>query len=354
MASGLLAIYSLSISSSGEEMNNFQKQLIFLVVGLGVFLFFSLIDYRLWRSYAYFLYGLGVTSLILVLWFGVTIRGTSGWFDLGFFNFQPVEVMKVFLIFALAAYLSKFKNKKINWRGVLGSFLLMITPFLLVLKQPDFGSASVLAVIWVVMLFLAGVDKKIIIFLLITGVAFFVVGWGTFFQDYQKERIQTFLNPEEDPLGKGYNVIQSMVAIGSGGLTGKGIGHGSQSQLNFLPEKHTDFVFAAVGEESGFLGAFLVLLSFWVLFFRIIKISIEARDYFGRLLAVGVLALFSYQVLVNVGMNLGIVPVAGISLPFLSYGGSFLFVSFALLGLVVNIWKKRKTNRGLFNEPDLI
>jgi rod shape determining protein RodA len=205
-----------------------------------------------------------------------------------------------------------------------------------------------------VMLFLAGVDKKVIIFLLMAGLVFLALGWGTFFQDYQKERIQTFLNPGEDPLDKGYNVIQSMVAIGSGGLTGKGIGHGSQSQLNFLPEKHTDFVFAAVGEESGFLGAFLVLLSFWVLFFRLIKISIEARDCFGRLLTVGILALFSYQVLVNIGMNLGIVPVAGISLPFLSYGGSFLFVSFALLGLVMSIWRKRKTGRGLFNEPDLI
>ncbi|MDZ7611843.1 MAG: rod shape-determining protein RodA [Candidatus Moranbacteria bacterium] len=341
-ASGLLAIYSLSISSSEEGANNFQKQLIYLSVGLVFFLFFYLVDHRVWKNYSKFFYISGLALLALVLVFGITVRGTSGWFDLGVANFQPVELVKIFLIIYLADYLSRKRNKKLGFKELGFSFFIMLLPVVLVLRQPDFGSASILVVIWLFMVFFAGANKKLVISLIAVGLIGFIAGWNIFLQDYQKDRIHAFLNPQNDPLGSGYNVIQSMVAIGSGGLTGKGIGYGSQSQLNFLPEKHTDFVFAAIAEESGFLGTSLVLFFFWVLLFKMNKIALNSKDYFGKLLVMGIFGMLFFQIVINVGMNLGIIPVAGISLPFLSYGGSFLIVTFIALGLVMSVYKRGK------------
>jgi rod shape determining protein RodA len=231
---------------------------------------------------------------------------------------------------------------KVGLKEFFGSFLIMALPIFLTLKQPDLGSASVLIVIWLSMSLFAGVNKKYLVFLFLAGIMALFLSWNVALQDYQKERIQTFLDPERDPLGSGYNVIQSMVAIGSGGITGKGIGNGSQSQLNFLPERHTDFVFASINEEFGLIGSFLIIGFFWILFYRLFWIAREARDRFGQLIVGGVLAMFSYQVVVNIGMNIGIVPVTGISLPFLSYGGSFLIATMISFGMCQNVWSKRR------------
>ncbi|MFO7806873.1 MAG: rod shape-determining protein RodA [Candidatus Moraniibacteriota bacterium] len=351
-ALGLLAIYSFSITFQGEGWSNFQKQLVFLGGGIFLFLFCFLVDYRIWKNYSKFLYGVGVLLLGAVLIFGVTVRGTSGWFDLGFANFQPVELMKVLLVIVLAGYLSRFSGRKVGLKGLVVSFLIMLIPVLLVLKQPDFGSAMVLAIIWIFMIFFAGIDKRVFFSLVLLAIAAFILSWSMFLKDYQKDRIEAFVNPQADPLRGGYNVIQSMVAIGSGGLTGKGIGYGSQSQLNFLPEKHTDFIFAAIAEESGFLGASLVLFFFGVFFYRLFKIALHSKDEFGKLLVMGFFGMFSFHVIVNIGMNLGVMPVAGLSLPFLSYGGSFLLVGFISLGLIMSVWKKRRRNN--IAEDDLL
>lgn len=342
LASGLIAIYSFHIGGNDQGSNIFLRQLIFMLVGVAFFAFFAFYDYRTWQKYSNFLYLTSIVLLVLVLFFGSNIRGTSGWFSFGFFNLQPVELVKIFSIIFLASYFVKVGSMKIGLKEFLKSFLIMIPAIFLTLRQPDLGSASVLIIIWIGMSLLAGVNKKYLLLLFLAGAVTLFLSWGLVFKDYQKERIRTFLNPERDPLGSGYNVIQSMIAIGSGGITGKGIGNGSQSQLNFLPERHTDFVFASINEEFGLMGSFLIIGFLWFFFYRLLKIAQKARDRFGQLLVGGMLIMFSYQVIINIGMNIGIVPVTGISLPFLSYGGSFLIATMIGFGMCQNVWLKRR------------
>lgn len=350
LLTGLIAIYSLSLETEKEVFNNFQKQLTYLGFSLVGFVVLSLIDYRIWKSYSGLLYLTGVVLLILVLFFGSNIRGTSGWFKLGFFNVQPVELMKLFLIISLAKYFSQVGSNQLRLHSVLVSFAYTAIPAFLAAKQPDMGSAMVMVVIWFGMLFFAGLKKKYVFVLAVLGILIAVFGWGVVLNDYQQQRIQTFLNPETDPLGSGYNVIQSMVAVGSGGVHGKGIGHGSQSQLNFLPEKHTDFIFATIAEESGLIGVSLVLGMLWLLLLRMKKTADNSKDFFGRLVVGGVMIMIFFQTFVNIGMNVGIMPIAGLSLPFLSYGGSFLITTLVAFGLTQSVWRNRASKRVIFEE----
>jgi len=338
----LITIYSLSLNDHASGLNNFHKQAIFLGISLVFYLFFAFYDYRLWKKYGGFLYFSGTILLLGVLWFGKNIRGTSGWFDLGFFNLQPAEIFKIFIILALAKYFSKSSSEKITLKSVAISFIYIIIPFFFILKQPDLGSAAVILVIWVGMLFVSNLDKKFFIAILSILLVFSFAGWKFALKDYQKTRIENFLNPQNDPLGAGYNVIQSTVAVGSGGFKGKGMGQGSQSQLNFLPEKHNDFIFAAIAEENGFIGASMIIMAFIFLFFRLYVIALNSKDLFGQLIISGLMIMFFFHILINIGMNLGMMPVAGLSLPFLSYGGSFLVVSMSGLGLAQSVWKRRR------------
>lgn len=350
---GLMAIYSLTLNSERSGFNNFEKQLIFLAMGLVTFFVISRIDYRIWKSYSWFFYGIGVILMVAVLLFGRNIRGTSGWFDLGFFNFQPAETMKLFVILVLAKYLSGKNRPTLSNIQIISSFLLVLVPVFLAVKQPDMGSAMVMLMIWVGMVFLSGLNRKQIFVLLAMGFWVPVLSWNMVLKDYQKVRINSFLDPSRDPLGSGYNVIQSTVAVGSGGIWGKGLGHGSQSRLNFLPEKHTDFIFATIAEESGLVGSALVLGLFAVLLLRLKRIADKSRDAFGQLIIGGIITMIFFQLFVNIGMNLGIMPVAGLSLPFLSYGGSFLIIVLFCIGLAQNIWKKRiKRVMALMSEVD--
>lgn len=342
VAFGLVSIYILSLSNDANDSQNFEKQLIFLAIALVFFVILSQLDYRIWKSYSALVYLLGVILLILVLLFGKEIRGTSGWFSLGFFNFQPVELMKLFLVISLANYFSRQHSLGIHLKNVLVSFFYVLIPVVLAAWQPDMGSAMVMFVIWFCMLFLAGLEKKYIFALLAIVILIPIFSWNIVLKEYQKERIVAFVDPGKDPLGSGYNVIQSMVAVGSGGIWGKGLGHGSQSRLNFLPEKHTDFIFATIAEESGLVGSLILIGLFILLFFRL-KITAEhSRDGFGRLIVGGIMAVIIFQVFVNVGMNVGIMPIAGLSLPFISYGGSFLIVAMSAFGLAQSVWKRRK------------
>jgi rod shape determining protein RodA len=337
LALGLVSLYSVSFQGAIGDFTNFKKQLISAVLGLGLMFFFSSYDYRILNSISTKLYFAGLIILLAVILWGSTIRGTTGWIGFGSFHIQPVEIAKLIMIIFLASFLSKKKDQLGLATRTFVSVILVFLPVFLILKQPDLGSAMIIIGFWVVMLVLSDVNKKNLAVLALLGVVA-VTSAQFFLKDYQKERIVNFIRPENDPQGSGYNVLQSIIAVGSGGVFGKGLGHGSQSQLNFLPEKHTDFIFAVVAEELGLFGAVIVFVLFGVVFWRMREIARYSRDNFGCLLVVGISSMLFFQFLINIGMNIGVMPVAGVPLPFLSYGGSSLVVVLASIGIVQSVY----------------
>ena len=335
---GLLVLYSLSASGG---TNYFLKQSIFAVLGLCVLFFMATLDYRYIQRLSTTLYFITIAVLLLVLVFGTTVNGTAGWLSLGFFQVQPVEVAKVTLIIFLASFISKKKSELGEWTRVIASLILTAVLIFLVLRQPDLGSSLVLAAIWGGMILASGLRLKHFL-VLGTLAALLVAGSWFVLADYQKARINTFLHPESDPQGSGYNVLQAIVAVGSGGLSGKGLGYGSQSQLSFLPEKHTDFIFAVISEELGMVGALFVIVLYGVLLYRIRRIGVLSTDNFGYLLSLGVMIMVFVQVLINIGMNVGLLPVTGLPAPFLSYGGSSLLSLMASLGLLLAVYQRKR------------
>lgn len=344
IATGLIAIFSLSLESERIGFSNFEKQSAHIAIAIVTFLIFSLIDYRIWKSHSGNLYLIGIILLIAVLFLGENIRGTSGWFKLGFFNVQPAELMKLALIIALARYFSQIKSSLVSFKHLIISFSYVLIPVLLAARQPDMGSAVVMVMIWFGMVLLSNVQKRYILGIIAIGFLTIVFGWGFLLKPYQKARVQSFLDPGNDPLGDGYNVIQSKVAVGSGGIHGKGVGHGSQSKLNFLPEKHTDFIYATIAEERGLVGVGIVIGLFGLLLYRLRLAFKFARDSFGKFIVGGVTTVIFFQAFVNIGMNIGIMPVAGLSLPFLSYGGSFIVITLAFMGLAQSVWIRKVKN----------
>jgi rod shape determining protein RodA len=337
---GLAALYSVSFSGNEFNSGYFVKQIIAILIGIGVMTLLALYDYRAFGFFSTKLYLSAVLILFGVIYFGIQFRGTSGWFGISGFNFQPVELTKLIVIIFLANFLSKKRNELSTWVRIFSSAILIFIPVFLVLRQPDFGSAVIIVGIWLGMFLASGISKKnLVIFISIVLVTIFS-SWF-FLRDYQKDRIKNFVNPYNDPRGSGYNVIQSIVAVGSGGVWGKGLGHGSQSQLNFLPEKRTDFIFAAIGEELGFWGSALVLGLFGVLLYRMKNIARFARDNVGYLMSVGIMIMFALQIFINIGMNIGIAPIAGVPLPLLSYGGSSIVIMLASLGILQSIYIRR-------------
>jgi rod shape determining protein RodA len=277
--------------------------------------------------------------LLLVLLLGTTVRGTLGWINLGFAKVQPVELAKLTLIIFLASFFAKKRTELGDFSRLFASLVLAGIMVFLVLLQPDLGSALVLIGIWAGMILIAGLRWSQ--FFLLIGLGLMLVGASWFFlAPYQKDRIMNVFEPKADTRGSGYNVLQAMVSVGSGGLMGTGIGHGSQAQLNFLPEKHTDFIFATLTEELGLVGAVFILLMYGVLLYRIWRIGVGAQDNFGYLACSGVFFFFLIQIVVNVGMNIGLLPVTGIPLPLVSYGGSSLVAMLAAIGLVLNVHLK--------------
>ncbi|MBP7061182.1 MAG: rod shape-determining protein RodA [Candidatus Moranbacteria bacterium] len=334
----LLVLYSLSAAGG---TNFFLKQSIYAVIGMVVLFFTASLDYRYVQKYSTVLYFFTMGILLLVLLFGTTINGTAGWLSFGAFQVQPVEIAKVTLIIFLASFISKKKSELGEWTRVIASLILSAVLIFLVLRQPDLGSSLVLAAIWGGMIVASGLRLRHFLVLGFLG-SLLIFGSWFLLADYQKARIQTFIHPESDPLGSGYNVLQAMVAVGSGGISGKGLGYGSQSQLSFLPEKQTDFIFAVVAEELGLVGAGFVIVLYGVLLYRIRRIGLLASDNFGYLLSLGVMIMVFVQVLINVGMNVGLLPVTGLPAPFLSYGGSSLLSLSASLGLLLSVYQRKK------------
>jgi len=334
---GLSALYSVALSQGEQELTNFKKQIVFFLLGFFLIFALSLFDYNLFQSYSLFIYIGSAALLILVLFLGITLRGTTGWFNILGVNFQPVEIAKLALIIFLADLFSREAKRKDFFSFIIISGLAALLLFILVLFQPDFGSALVLFLIWLLTILIIGVRKRYLVILAVILILAIVMAWFFVFADYQKDRIRTFLDPASDPYGRGYHVTQSVIAIGAGELFGRGLGFGSQSQLKFIPAAQTDFIFAVLAEELGLLGVTLVILCFAYLFYRIIKIAKSAPTDFALFLSLGIGALFFSQFFINTGMNLGIMPVTGISLPFLSYGGSFLVMSMVMIGILESI-----------------
>lgn len=345
----LAVLYPISHSGNnfpGSETSHFFRQAVFAVLGFLLFLFFAFSDYRIFRTMSSALFLAGIFLLAGVLFFGKIVNGTSGWISVGAFNFQPVEIFKFVIAVVLAKYFSLNVKTIREPKHIFISFVPVALSVALIMIQPDLGSALVIVGAWAGILLLAGVRKSFLAGLVMAGILLSILSWNFFLKDYQKERMRVFVSPTSDPRGAGYNVFQSTVAVGSGGLWGKGLGHGSQSQLNFLPEKHTDFIFAVIAEELGFAGVIFVLTLLIVVLMRFFAIARESRDNFGKLL-VGVIAvIFFTQIIINIGMNIGVVPVAGIPLPILSYGGSSLVATFAMLGIVQSVWRGSRQRYG--------
>lgn len=334
MLIGFSAIYSVALSQEHGDFSTVKKQAVAAVIGLVVFVWIASSNYRLLRNYAKVFYVVGCALLVAVLLFGSTIRGTTGWFKIFGFQFQPVEFMKITLIITLAAYFCRFSGKLAGIRQIIVSALITAVPVFFTMMQPDFGSAVMLMSIWGVLLLFAGLQKRHILALVGCFLVLGVLSWQFFLVDYQKSRIMTFLQPTADPLGQGYNVNQAIIAVGSGGWIGRGLGFGSQSQLKFLPESQTDFIFAVIAEELGFVGVCIVFFAFGLLFFRLYRQAAETTDDFTGYMIVGVATLMFVQFFVNAGMNVGMLPVTGLGLPLVSYGGSSLIVMLSMLGLV--------------------
>jgi len=344
VALSVALIYSLVFT--GDDKILAFRQIIFAIIGLAAMVSFTLIDYRALRNLWWVFYLISVILLVIVDLFGQVSGGAMRWINLGFFQLQPSEVAKMALIIALAAFFSA-RVGKLRLRDYIWSLILFAIPFLLILKEPDLGTGMIVALIYFVLLFYARPNRVqfvtlimlVLLFVSTFILATFNVGpFGKIIQPYQRNRIETFLDPGKDPYGQGYNVRQAQITLGSGGLLGKGLGQGSQSQLKFLPKPHTDFIFAGLGEALGFVGSALVILLFGLFIYRILTVAAYSQDNFGMLVAAGTASMFLFQVAINIGMNLGLTPVTGIPLPFLSSGGTSMVVSFAMLGIVQSIY----------------
>jgi len=335
---GLIILYSATrMTTVGEDGYYFVKrQIAWMFSGFAFMIMILFIDYHYVEKYSKFVYFLAIILLAMVIFSGRATYGARRWLSIGPVEFQPSEFAKIALIIFLADFLNKYREK-------LDYFFYFLIPFaytglliLLVFMQPDLGTSLVYLAILIIMLFVVGVKIKFLAAVSFTALSSVPILW-IFLKEYQKRRVILFLNPNIDPLGGGYNVIQSRIAIGSGGLLGKGLFGGLQSQLHFLPAQHTDFIFSVVGEELGFLGTLFLLGLYAIVLWRGIKIAREAKDLLGSLLASGAVAFLLFHILVNIGMAMGILPATGLPLPFLSYGGTFMISNLVVIGILLNV-----------------
>lgn len=334
---GLIVLYS----ASGENIELIKRQVIRLALAFAVMIFVAQIPPRALKFWSAPLYLTGIVMLLLVMFFGVSGKGAQRWLDLGFFRFQPSEIMKIALPMMLAWYLSE-RNLPPRMRFLFVASLIILIPTLLIANQPDLGTSLLIASSGLFVLFLAGISWKIISALVLSAACFTPIAWNFLLRDYQRDRVLTFLDPSRDPLGSGYHIIQSKIAIGSGGLYGKGWLNGTQSQLEFLPERHTDFIFSVLGEEFGFFGILLLLCVYLFIIGRGLYIGTQAQDTYTRLLAGSLILTFFVYLFVNIGMVTGLLPVVGLPLPLVSYGGTAMVTMMASMGILMGIRTHRR------------
>jgi rod shape determining protein RodA len=341
---GLVEIYSIALGSGTADLLNFKKQVIFIILGV-IFLFiFAFLDFNYLKASVKYLYIIAIIFLGAVLALGKTINGTKGWFNIFGLGVQPVEIAKIILIITFAYFFSSRAIKIRSVKQLIVSFLLASPLMLLTLAQPDFGSTMILFSIWIIMLAVAGFNKKLFLILALIVLVSSAGLWFFYFNDKQKQRVITFVNPQSDSLNHGYNARQAMIAVGSGGLIGRGVGFGSQSQLKFLPEAQTDFIFAVICEEFGSLGVGLIFLLFAIIFYRCLSLTRRINNDFGIFIILGGVGLIFLEMFINISMNIGILPIVGIALPFISYGGSSIMSNLILIGIIENILIKSKIN----------
>lgn len=337
---GLLSLYSSSLGRN--DFSNFQKQLIFAIIGIFLMALFSFLDYRTLKNQAnltLILYFFCLSALIGLFFFAPEIRGVKSWYKVGGISFDPAEFTKLVLVLFLAKYFSLRHVELYNIYHIFLSGFYILIPTALIALQPNMGSALILASLWAIILIISGIKLKLFLTLCFLGILIMTLGWFFLLQDYQKERLIGFVLPAADPLGINWNQNQARIAIGSGGIFGQGFGRGSQTQYGFLPEPQTDFIFSAIAEEFGLAGVAIIFLLLIIAISRIIKIAVDSQSNFPRLFAAGFAILLVIQIFINIGMNLSLLPVIGISLPLISYGGSGLIITFMGLGILQNIRK---------------
>jgi rod shape determining protein RodA len=337
-----LVLISFSLAILGSiDPNLLQQQALYLIIGTIFFFIFSFLDYHVYSFFTWGWYTLSTILLGLTFVLGSESRGSIRWIDLGFIRFQPSEFVKPLLIIFFAVFIA-------NSASTIKSYLKLIIssslPILFIFQQPDLGSAIIVLAVMGVQLISSTIPKK---YLLTTLIPILVISPIAFrlLKPYQIQRIQSFIDPTSDPLGSGYNSIQSVIAVGSGRITGRGLGQGTQSQLDFLPERQTDFIFAAIAEEFGFLGAITIIVAYAYLLKTILDIAAQSKDETSKLLSIGVFSTLCIQVFINIGMNMGLLPITGITLPLISSGGSSLISTAMMLGIVINASRSYKTNQ---------
>ncbi|MDH7568184.1 MAG: rod shape-determining protein RodA [Armatimonadota bacterium] len=340
---GLVAIYSATYD---DGPGTFRKQAVWVVLSFCLALVVRRVDYRLLVGLSRSLYVLNLLALLLVKFFGTPSNGAVRWISLGSFKFQPSEFSKLITIISLTAFVQSHASFVRRLGGLCLSLAYVLPSVVLILKQPDLGTSLVLLVVWCGIVYVAGAQPKHLAAMGIAGVLAFAGLWHTDkLKEYQKQRIFSFLNPSADPQHTGWHTLQSKIAIGSGGLTGKGLFRGTQGQHGFIPEQHTDFINTVIGEELGFVGSVVVLALFFTLIYRALRIAVESNDPHGRLIAVGIAAMFTFQVFVNLGMTIHLMPITGLPLPFVSYGGSSMMVNMLAVGVLLNIHRYREELR---------
>ncbi|CAN5794153.1 rod shape-determining protein RodA [soil metagenome] len=320
-----------------------QRQVIAFLLGITSAAVVTLVDYRRFRAWSLIAYGVALLLLILVLVAGVEVNSARAWFRIGPMQFQPAEFAKIAVVLVLAAHFHEYREEALGLRALVEALAFALFPMMLILLQPDFGTFLVFAVVVAGVLLMAGVHVRYLLTLVAASVLASAAALRLgIVRQYQLDRLTAFLDPENsDSLGAGYNVVQAQIAVGSGQFFGQGLGSGSQTLSGFVPESHTDFIFTVVGEQTGFVGSSFVLLLFGVLIWRGIRIASLSRDMFGTLLAAGIVSIFGFQMFVSVGMAIGIMPVTGLPLPFISYGGSSLITSWIMVGLLQNVHMRR-------------
>ena len=340
----VLEIYSATLHT--KYIGSHTKQLFWIAGGLAAMFLFSKIDYHRLLDWIPWVYGASLLALVAVKLVGHKVLGAKRWISIGPVHFQPSEWVKLILILIVARYFANLGGRSLTWKDILKALVLVGIPMALVLVQPDLGTTLTYTPILVAGLFLGGINLRQTLVLLAAGAVLAAGAWssGKLLKPYQKARLTSFINPDNDPRGTGYQLLQSKIAVGSGGVWGKGVAKGTQTQGDFLPIPHADFIFAAFGEEHGFVGALFVLLLYFLILMRLIQNAQTAADLSGSLIIMGIVAVLTFQIAVNVGMVIGFMPVTGIPLPLMSYGGSSVLFTFLALGTVMNVRMRRFVN----------
>ncbi|HVS33426.1 MAG TPA: rod shape-determining protein RodA [Thermoanaerobaculia bacterium] len=340
---GCVLVYSATWFTD-PTLNTVKRQALWVGIGLALLVLFLLVDYHILFDIAPILYGLGMVLLLYLLFFGRLTANVRSWIRIGDFQFQPSEFMKIFTALMLARFFDSNDRAYLNFRGFMVAMAIIMAPVALIAMQPDFGTAASFAPLVAVAMFFGGIRPRIWVAMVLVVAIALPLGWTFFLKPYQKQRVVTFLNPESDPLGSGYQVTQAKIAIGSGGIHGKGFKQGTQARLDFIPEHHTDFIFSVLGEEWGFVGVVVVLALYLFMILQALTFAKHARDRGGTFLVICLISFIIFHVIIHVAMQIGVLPTTGIPLPLISYGGSSTMMFMMAIGMMANVDMRRFVN----------